>query len=141
MDFKTSNHLKMLMKIYYLYQNSPKRLRKLKKFSNALEEVLSKPSQAYGTCWLGHKFWLMEILLNHYGTYMVHIESLSQTDSQATKRAKLWGFVKKWKHASFPIHTAIFLVVLSWSVVWVSLFNKRNMILWKRYNKFKNLTG
>ena len=54
----------------------------------------------------------MEILLSHYGTDMALIESLSQTDSQATKRAELWGFVKKWKHASFPIHTAIFLDVL-----------------------------
>ena len=44
---------------------------------------------------------------------MAHIESLSQTDSQATNRAELWGFVKTWKHASFPIHIAIFLDVLS----------------------------
>ena len=40
------------------------------------------------------------------------MESLSQTDSQATKRAELGGFVKKWKHASFLIHNAIFLDVL-----------------------------
>ena len=57
------------------------------------------------------KFWAMEILLSHYGKDMALIESLTQTDSQATKRAELWGFVKKWKHASFPIHTAIFLDV------------------------------
>ena len=43
---------------------------------------------------------------------MTHTESLSQTYSQATKRAELWGFVKKWKHAIFPIHIAIFLDVL-----------------------------
>ena len=30
----------MLMKIYYLFQNSPKRLRELKAFSNALEEAV-----------------------------------------------------------------------------------------------------
>ena len=30
----------MLMKIYYLFQNLPKRLRELKAFSNALEEVV-----------------------------------------------------------------------------------------------------
>ena len=44
---------------------------------------------------------------------MVHIESSSQTDPQATKGAELGGFVKKPKHASFPIHFAIFLDVLS----------------------------
>ena len=90
----------------------PKRLENLKTFSNALEEAVSKPSKVYGTRWTDYKFWAMEILLSHYGTDMALIESLSQTDSQATKRAELWGFVKKWKHASFPIHTAIFLDVL-----------------------------
>ena len=44
---------------------------------------------------------------------MAHMESLSQTDSQATKRAELGGFVKKWKHASFPIQIAILLDILS----------------------------
>ena len=102
----------MLMKIYYLYQNLPKRLRELKVFSNALEEAAPMPSRAHGTCWIDHKFWVMEILLSHYGTYRTHIESLSQADSQATKRAELLGFVKKWKHASFPVHIAIFLDVL-----------------------------
>ena len=68
----------ILMKIYHLYQNSPKRLRELKAFSNTLEEAIPKPSKAYGTHWIDHKFWAMEILLSHYGTYMTHIESLNQ---------------------------------------------------------------
>ena len=34
----------MLMKIYYLYHNSPKRPRELKAFSNTLEEAEPKPS-------------------------------------------------------------------------------------------------
>ena len=37
----------MLMKIHYPYQNSPKRLRELKAFSNALEKAVPKPSKAY----------------------------------------------------------------------------------------------
>ena len=39
----------MLMKIYYLYQNLPKKLRELKVFSNALEEAAPMPSRAHGT--------------------------------------------------------------------------------------------
>ena len=39
----------MLMKIYYLYQNLPKRLRELKAFSNTMEEAVPKPNKAYGT--------------------------------------------------------------------------------------------
>ena len=75
----------MLMKNYYLYQNSSKRLRELKVFPNTLEEAVSKPSKSHGTHWINHKFWAMEILLRHYGTYMARIESLSQTYLQATK--------------------------------------------------------
>ena len=88
-------------------------LRVLEAFSNALEEAIPKPSKAYGTCWIDQKFWAMEIILNHYGSYMAHIESLSLTDSQTTKRAELEAFMKKWKYASFPIHTAIFLDLFS----------------------------
>ena len=69
--------------------------------------------KAYGTHWIDHKFWVMKILLSHYGTYMTHIESLSQKDSQTTKKAELLGFVKKWNHPSFLIHIAIILDVLS----------------------------
>ena len=66
----------MLMTIYYLYQNSPKRLRELKAFSNALEEVVPKSSKPYGTCWIDHKFQAMEItklqpLRNIYGTHKI----------------------------------------------------------------------
>ena len=75
----------MLMKNYYLYQNSSKRLKELKVFPNTLEEAVAKPSKSHGTHWINHKFWAMEILLRHYGTYMACIESLSQTYSQATK--------------------------------------------------------
>ena len=80
---------KILMKIDYLYQNSPKRLRELKAFSKDLEEAVPKPTKAYGTRWIDHKFWVGEVLLSHYRTYITHIESLSQTNSQATKRAEL----------------------------------------------------
>ena len=44
---------------------------------------------------------------------MAHTKSLSETDSQAAKRVELGGFVKKWKHALFRVHNAIFLDVLS----------------------------
>ena len=94
----------MLMKTYYLYQKLPKMLRELKAFSNALERAVPKPSKTYGTCWIEHKFHAMEILLSHNGTHIANIESLK--DFQVTKRAELREFLKKWKHASFLIHTS-----------------------------------
>ena len=54
----------------------------------------------------------MKIMLKNYGAYISHVESLSQTDSQALKRAELKGYLLKWKDASIPISLAIHLDVL-----------------------------
>ena len=43
---------------------------------------------------------------------MTHLESLAQTDSQALKRSELEGFSKKWQHAKYPLHLAMYLDVL-----------------------------
>ena len=53
--FKNDNFNKideMLMKFYYLYQKSPKRLRKLKRIANAWENSVPKPFKSYGTHWI-----------------------------------------------------------------------------------------
>ena len=50
--FKHNNFNKtdeMLMKFYYLYQNSPKSLRELKCIAEAWEKSVPKPSKSYGT--------------------------------------------------------------------------------------------
>lgn len=44
---------------------------------------------------IAHKLQAMEIALNIFGIYMQHLESLSKTDSQAVKRAKIEGEVKR----------------------------------------------
>ena len=59
-------------------------------------------------------------------TIMQHIWHnvlLSQTVSD-TKRVELTGFVKKWKHALFLIHIAIYLDVPSLISVWVFISAK-----------------
>ena len=61
----------MFMKVYYLYQNLPKKktLRELKAFSDAAEEAVYKPSKVHGTCWINQKFRTVKILLNHCETH------------------------------------------------------------------------
>ena len=103
----------MLNELYKLYQYSSKRLRELKRFAETWEETVPKPTKATGTRWIDHKIRAMLIVLENYGVYMQHVESLSQTDSQPKKRAELVGFVRKWKHATYPIHMALYLDVLS----------------------------
>ena len=46
----------MLLKLHYLYKKSPKRLRELKIFSEAMNCAVPKPSKANSTRWIDHKF-------------------------------------------------------------------------------------
>ena len=102
----------MLLKLYYLYKKSPKRLRELNQFGEIFEKVVPKPSKAADTRWIVHKLNAMEKVLSNYGVFITHLESLSQTDSQALKRAELVGFSKRWVQAKYPIHLAIYLDIL-----------------------------
>ena len=54
----------------------------------------------------------METVLQNYGVFMQHLESLAQTDSQTLTRAELIGWAKKWMDVKYPIHLAIYLDVL-----------------------------
>ena len=103
----------MLMKLYYLYQKSPKRYRKLKELSVAYEKYITKPTKAHGTRWIDHKYRAMERVLDNDGPYIAHLESPCHTDSQALKRAELVGQAKKWKDATYPMYMAIYLDILS----------------------------
>ena len=82
-------------------------------FGEIYEQSIPKPYQSFGTRWIAHKVHAMEIVLNNYGIYMKHLESLALTDSHALKRTEIEGESKKWKNAKFPIHLAIYLDVLT----------------------------
>ena len=103
----------MLLKLYYLYQKSSKRLRELRELADAYEKTIPKPTKCNGTRWIDHKYKAMQIVYENYGVFISHLESLAQTDSQALKRNEIEGFSKKWKHSSYIINIAIFLDILS----------------------------
>ena len=100
-------------KIFYLYQKSPKRLRELKEFAEIYEKSVPKPAKAGGTRWIDHKFCAMSVILQNYGIYITHLESLAQTDSQSLKRAEIEGFVKKWEYAKYPLYLALYIDILT----------------------------
>ena len=103
----------MLMKLYYLYKKSPKRCRELKELSEDYANSILKPSKAHGTWWIEHKYSAMKKLLENYGGYMVHLESLSHTDSQALKCSEILSTIKTWRHAMYPMYMAVYLDILS----------------------------
>ena len=51
--------------------------------SEAWEKSVSRPSKSHDTRWIDHKLKSMQIVLENYGVFLVHVESLSQTNSQA----------------------------------------------------------
>ena len=103
----------MLLKLFYLYRESPKRLRELKMFGEMYDQSIPKLCKSYGTTWIAHEVKAMEIALNNNGIYIKHLESLANTDSQALKRAEIAGEVKSEKNGKFLIHLAIYLDVLT----------------------------
>ena len=103
----------MLAVLYKLYKTSAKRQRELQWFGEGWQRPVPCPTKATGTRWIDHKIRTMQIVLEHFSPLLAHVESLSQTDSQWEKRAELKGFVKRWKHASYPIHMALYLDILS----------------------------
>ena len=103
----------MLLKLLCLYRKSPKHLRELKMFGEMYDQLIPKPYKSYGTRWIAHKVKAKEIVLNNYGIYIKHLESLANTNSQALKHAKIEGEAKKWKNGKFPIHLAIYVDVLT----------------------------
>ena len=103
----------MLLRLFYLYRESPKRLRELKMFGEMYDQSIPKLYKSYGTTWIAHEVKAMEIALNNNGIYIKHLESLANTDSQALKRAEIAGEVKSKKNGKFLIHLAIYLDVLT----------------------------
>ena len=103
----------MLLKLFYLYRESPKRLRELKMFGEMYDQSIPKLYNSYGTTWIAHEVKAMEIALNNNGIYIKHLESLANTNSQALKRAEIAGEVKSKKNGKFLIHLAIYLDVLT----------------------------
>ena len=61
---------KVLVKLYYFYRKSPKRLRELKAFGEMYERPIPKPYRSYGTRWTAHKLKAMETVLQNYGVFM-----------------------------------------------------------------------
>ena len=45
----------LLLKLYYFYQKSPKRLRDLRSFAEEFGESVPRPTKACGTRWINHK--------------------------------------------------------------------------------------
>ena len=89
----------MLLRLYYLYEKSPKRFREI--ISNLKECFLfddggAKPIRASGSRWISHKFNALKRVLSRYGAYTNHLAALSEGSSvKSVDCAKLRGYYRR----------------------------------------------
>ena len=109
----------MLLRLYYLYEKSPKKVRELKGIVEDLKEVFSYqgtnciPVCSQGSCWLTHKRRASQKVIKQYGAYINHLITISQdTSVKSEDRAHLKGYILKWSHLKFLLGSAMYIEVL-----------------------------
>jgi hypothetical protein len=110
----------MLLRLYYIYEKSPKKCRQLEEVINDLKTCLIlddngvKPVRASGSRWVTHKLNAMRRVLSKYGAYTNHLTALS-TDStvKSTDQAKLQGYCRKWVDAKYLLGCAFYVDLLT----------------------------
>ena len=110
----------MLMRLYYLYEKSPKKLRELEEIVNDLKQCLefgeggNKPIRASGSRWISHKVNALKRILSKYGAYTNHLAALSEDPAvKSVDRAKLKGYYLKWTEGKYLLGCAVFVDLLT----------------------------
>ena len=72
----------MLLRLYLLYEKSPKKCRELEEIMTHLKECLSDTSvRACGSRWISHMVGAMKRVISKYGVYTNHLATLSEDTS------------------------------------------------------------
>ena len=109
-----------LLRLYYLYEKSPKKCRELEDLIADLRECLSfddagvKPVRSSGSRWVSHKLNAMKRVISKFGAYTNHIAALSEDGSvKSSDRARLKGYYSKWIEAKYLLGCALFVDLLT----------------------------
>lgn len=110
----------LLLKLYYLYEKSPKKCRELEDIIQDLkncfdmEENGIKPVRSSGSRWVSHKLKAMTRVISKYGAYTSHLATLSEDSSvKSADRAKLRGYYNKWTDTKCLLGCAFFTDLLT----------------------------
>ena len=122
----------MLLRLYYLYEKSPKKVRELMDIVTDLKEVFELPSggnipvRSHGSRWIGHKRKALLRVLDRYGAYMTHLIALTEdTSVKPEDRACLKGYLRKWMQYKVLLGCALYADILKpASMLSLSLQNK-----------------
>ena len=81
----------MLLRLYYLYEKSPKKCRDLSNLVGDLKEMYELPEggnlpvRASGSRWITHKRKALQQVVDRYGTYLNHLAALTEDKSTKSK--------------------------------------------------------
>ena len=110
---------KLLLHNYYLYKQSPKKLRELSDIHDLVKESIEfdtlgiKPVKASGNCWIVHKVGALRKLLDKYSIYIIHLQSLCTDKSYLEKeRSKFKGCLKQLQSIKMLVNIAYYIDVL-----------------------------
>ena len=113
----------MLMRLYYLYEKSPKKCRELEDVVAELRVCLeathmpssasghggNRPLRACGTRFVAHKVAVLERVVSRFGAYCNHLTNLSEDHTvKSVDRQKLKGYVLQWQRAKMLLGCAFF---------------------------------
>ena len=108
----------MLFRLYYLYSKSPKKSRKLSDIVD-LKEVFEFPKggnlpvRSQGSRWINHKRKALQRFVDRYGAYIHHLLTLVEDKTiKSDDRAKLKGYLQKWRHTRMLVGAALYVDVL-----------------------------
>ena len=105
----------MLLRLYYLYEKSPKKCRDLSDLGGDLKEVyelpegVNLPVRASRSRWITHKRKALQRVVDRYGAYLNHLAALTEDKSiKSTDRQRLKGYLLKWRQARMIIGSALY---------------------------------
>ena len=114
----------MLLKMFYLYEKSPKKFRLLQDVYDNLKSEIDfqskkvKPVKACGSRWIGHKHEALKHLYDKFGVIMKSIHEMCSDNSfTAADRAKFSSYFKKWTGGKYVLHIPLLLDVLQPAVI------------------------
>ena len=109
----------MLLRLYYLYEKSPKKTRELASVVEELKEVFEFPKagnvpiRSQGSRWINHKRKALPRVVDRYGAYIAHLVTLAEdTTLRSEDRARLRGYLQKWSHTNVLVGCAMFVEIL-----------------------------
>ena len=113
----------LLLQVYYLYEKSPKKCQELSEVVSELSACLeptdmpreggNKPLRACGTRFVTHKVAAMGRLIDRYGAYLGHLNSLlNDSRVRPVEKAKLRGYIQKWQNFKVILGCACFCELL-----------------------------